>query len=168
MSWQEILDSNHVGIKPSIPSKVERKCTSEGFDTFIPRTKKKATIKADPLRWPRFVALCTAHGVTEDEVRAMFTDQDIEDLCEEPDSKLAKHTATIVAAIKRATRHKDETQEKARTYTTLVRCGRCQHFERNPQNPCEGLGECTKRVDVAMGVPARRIECGQYQERPRT
>lgn len=56
----------------------------------------------DPIRWPRFVALCTAHDVTESEVRAIFTEQDIADLCEEPDGQLPKHAASIVGAAKRA------------------------------------------------------------------
>jgi len=123
----------------------------------------------DPLRWPRFVALSVARGVTENEVQAMFSEQDIDDLCEEPDSQLPLHAATIVGAIKRSRRSQpSKPPSKARTYSLdRVRCGRCQFFEFNPQHPSTGLGSCTVRSDVAMGIPARLIECAHYQQRVR-
>lgn len=125
----------------------------------------------DPLRWPRFVALCATHDVPEGEARAMFTEQDIEDLCEEPDGKLPKHAATIVGAIRRdrqqlLTRSPGGSNTThARKFVELVRCGRCQHFECNPQHPGTGLGACNARDDVPMGIPARLIECTRYQRR---
>ena len=57
-----------------------------------------------PILWPEFVRQCVALGATADEVRAMFNEIDIQDLCEEPASKLHLHAQTIVKAIKRERR----------------------------------------------------------------
>jgi hypothetical protein len=126
---------------------------------------------SDPIRWPRFVALCTAHQVTESEVRAMFTERDIADLCEEPDGQLHKHTATIVAAIKRTRRYSGAVPTasiKTVKQAVKVSCGRCKHFECNTEHPDTGLGSCRVRNDVKMGIPARQLECSMYRERRRT
>ena len=55
-----------------------------------------------PIRWPEFVQLCVSLGATAEEVRAMFSELDIRDLCEESSSTLEHHAQTIVDAIKKA------------------------------------------------------------------
>jgi hypothetical protein len=96
----------------------------------------------------------------------MFTEQDIDDLCHEPDNKLAKHAGTIVAAIRRARRRKEAAPTMtARTYAERVRCGRCLHFAFNPTTPATGLGHCPVRPELPMTLPARLIECDHYQQR---
>lgn len=57
--------------------------------------------QADPLRWPRFLALCEAQGVGAEEVQALFTERDIQDLCEHDDALLPKFAVDIVKSIKR-------------------------------------------------------------------
>ncbi len=58
--------------------------------------------QADPLRWPRFVAMCEAQGVGADDVKAMFSELDIDDLCKHADDLMPELATTIVQAIKRA------------------------------------------------------------------
>lgn len=127
----------------------------------------------DPIRWARFVVMCEAMGVTNNEVCALFSEEDIDDLCEEPDHKLLWHAATIVKSIKRVCRSQySKPRSTARSKASpcsvaRVRCGSCRHFEFNPQHPSIGLGSCVARSDVRMGIPARLIECTHYQQRER-
>ncbi|MFK7890449.1 MAG: hypothetical protein AB8B63_06505 [Granulosicoccus sp.] len=119
----------------------------------------------DPLRWPRFIALCIADGVTESEVQTMFREQDIEHLCHSRDDALPKMAATIVGAIKRDPNRQKSTPAKAPTYTERHRCGRCQHYSLNPTTGATGLGWCNVRDDVGMVLPSKLIECDHYQKR---
>jgi len=95
----------------------------------------------------------------------MFTEQDITDLCEEPDYKLPKHAATIASAIKRTYGHGSMQAPTESIQAVWVRCGDCRYFECNEQHPDTGLGSCTARLDIKMGIPARQIECCDYSQR---
>jgi len=170
MSWQDIVNSIPLGTKPTKPTQADENPSSVGIVGIVPKGEIMKSVSPDPLRWPRFVTLCAAHDVTAEQVRAMFTERDIDDLCTEPDEKLAKHAATIAGAIKRLkwSQAMSPTTTAARTYTERVRCGRCNHFRFHETQPATGLGTCTVRDDVNMGAPSRQIACNQYQQRPKS
>lgn len=122
----------------------------------------------DPLRWPRFVSLCVADGVTEGEVHAMFREQDIEDLCLSPDASMPKFAATIVGAIKSDLSRRLKPPTQASTYIERHRCGRCHNYSFNPTTGSTGLGWCNVRTNVGMVLPAKLIECDHYTQRTPT
>ena len=126
-------------------------------------------VQLDSLRWPRFVALCVAAGVTVTEVNSLFREQDIEDLCWSRDATLPELAATIVGAIKQdPQRNQGPPPAKPKIYAKRHRCGRCQHYKVNPTTGSTGLGWCNVRSDVSMALPSRLIECDLYQLRTLT
>lgn len=150
------------------PTEVPVPDSSVGTVGSVPKGEILKTVWSEPTRWPRFTALCMSHGVTKDQLASMFTEQDVVDLCEEPDYKLPKHAATIASAAKLTYGNGPIAAPTQRIQPVLVRCGACRYFECNEQHPNTGLGSCTARLEIKMGIPARRIECIDYELRPPT
>ena len=168
MNSQKNINIQPLGNKPTKPTEASAIQPLVGSVGLFSRHEKLEQSEPDPLRWPRFVGLCKADGVTESEVQSMFREQDIDDLCFSPDASLPKFAATIVGAIKSDSSRYREPPTQARTYTERHRCGRCQNYSFNPTSGSLGLGWCNVRTDVTMAVPSRLIECDQYQQRTPT
>ena len=130
-------------------------------------------------RWQTFIDLVTALGITADEVRAEFTEQDISDLLVEPDDALPLHAQTIADDIhrNRLTAEVERLKAEASTYTVsqkkrsyvhrsspLQTCGECKNFSRI-NHPYLGHCQIQAQPETPCGLWATdgRDYCQQYQ-----
>ncbi|MGQ7844870.1 hypothetical protein ACUNV4_10355 [Granulosicoccus sp. 3-233] len=151
-----LVPPDHIGITPieSLTNEQRHWIVLHRNDVLSELRKEAANQKtgiAADTRWLSFVSMAIAHGVTRCEVAAQFTHEDIADLLEEPDDKLAAHALTVAQSIK--CRHRPTEARlavevltsdtpnllKAIHRKTLVKtCGDCKHFVRN-NHPHLGL-----------------------------
>ena len=88
-------------------------------------------------RWQYFVDECVLHGVTLAEVQAGFSEQDIDDLLTEPDSKLPLHARTVAESILRDRQRVEIERAKAKGGASSAEPdGRVHRFGRIPKQVC--------------------------------